>query len=94
MSVSSCRPWSARHRFDPASGWCAHGCGVRDDGLVASARTGKVIAAPSRRPGNAAITADRRATVPPAPLGASRTHRQSHAVDAIDITEPRRGRDD
>jgi len=94
MSVSSCRPWSARHRFDPVSGWCAQGCGVRDDGLVASIRTGKVIATASARPGNAATTVEHGARVPTGPRGPSRAHRQPHAGEPIDITEPRRGRDD
>lgn len=30
------------HAFDPDSGWCAHGCGVRDDKHVVN-RAGTVI---------------------------------------------------
>lgn len=26
----------AAHTFDPVSGWCWHGCGIRDDGLETS----------------------------------------------------------
>lgn len=48
MSAYSCRPTRAAlgHTFDPDSGWCVHGCGVRDDGLVMNTRTGVVIAQP------------------------------------------------
>jgi hypothetical protein len=34
------------HTFDAESGWCVHGCGVRDDGLVIAHRSGTAIAAP------------------------------------------------
>lgn len=32
------------HTFDPTSGWCRNGCGVRDDGYVT--RKGDVIRTP------------------------------------------------
>lgn len=48
MSIHACRPSRARlgHDFDPGSGWCIHGCGVRDDGLVIATRTARTIAPP------------------------------------------------
>ncbi len=33
MGTYDCRPGKT-HAFDPESGWCRHGCGVRDDARV------------------------------------------------------------
>ncbi|GAA1733032.1 hypothetical protein GCM10009746_14140 [Microbacterium paludicola] len=41
-----CYPNRPGHRFEPASGWCANGCGVRDDGRVVSTKTGTPLAPP------------------------------------------------
>jgi hypothetical protein len=40
-----CRP-GKRHRYDPVSGWCVHGCGNRDDGRVVT-RGGDVVTRPA-----------------------------------------------
>lgn len=37
------RPIDARHEFDSTSGWCVHGCGARDDGMLVRTVTGKVL---------------------------------------------------
>lgn len=44
--MHDCRPYRAGrpHMFSPVSGWCVHGCGVRDDGRVVNVLTGSVIA--------------------------------------------------
>lgn len=34
MSLRTCTLHHATHAFDEVSGWCVHGCGLRDDGLV------------------------------------------------------------
>lgn len=41
MSALDCTP-GKQHAFDPDSGWCAHGCGVRDDRHVVN-RAGTVV---------------------------------------------------
>jgi hypothetical protein len=40
-TARECRP-GKRHRYDPVSGWCVHGCGNRNDGRVVS-RGGDVL---------------------------------------------------
>jgi len=41
MGPLNCVP-NRTHRFDSESGWCAHGCGVRDDQHVVN-RAGTVV---------------------------------------------------
>ncbi len=41
--MTACRSWASRHLFSVDSGWCVHGCGVRDDGLVLSLLSGAPI---------------------------------------------------
>lgn len=41
MSAIDCVP-GRQHDYDPVSGWCAHGCGVRNDLQVVN-RAGIVI---------------------------------------------------
>jgi hypothetical protein len=40
--MSACRKFAAEHSFDPASGWCAHGCGTREDGRMVKSDRGVV----------------------------------------------------
>lgn len=46
MIPTACRAWRSAlgHRFDPESGWCIHGCGVRDDGRVIAIRDARPLA--------------------------------------------------
>lgn len=79
MIPTACRPWRSAlgHDFDADSGWCVHGCGVRNDGRVIAVRDARPLV-----PGRAA----------PVPLpGAERAARPR--VDYPDVTEPRRGQD-
>lgn len=50
-TVLSCRPSRELkgHEYDSASGWCRHGCGVRDDGFVLS-QAGDRLRYPTERP--------------------------------------------
>ncbi|WP_419817014.1 hypothetical protein [Glaciibacter flavus] len=51
------------HQFDALSGYCIHGCGVRDDGHVVS-REGKVLAAGQQySPAELSYLADRAAKI-------------------------------
>lgn len=90
-SAYGCRPsrGARGHTFSHESGWCDHGCGVRSDGLVISARTGDVIAQPSQRATEASHAVEQAENLPEAAPGGNETHTRSHS-DFIDITEPRR----
>lgn len=47
--AASCRP-GRRHRYDPRSGWCTHGCGLREDGRVLTWRGDLVNPGPTYTP--------------------------------------------
>lgn len=47
---NGCRTFSQGHNFDPVSGWCSFGCGVRDDGRMVKADRGEVAPGPSYTP--------------------------------------------
>lgn len=49
FAAFECRP-GKRHAFNYYSGWCAHGCGVRDDGRVVSRRGDVLHEGPSYTP--------------------------------------------
>lgn len=95
MSVRDCRPYRAGqlHDFDPVSGWCAHGCGVRDDGRVINMHTGQPIANASERPATTPTTVEQPSPLPRSRPGLSQGHSGPYSRDVIDFTEPRR-RDD
>lgn len=47
MMPNGCRHYSIGHTFDPISGWCIHGCGVRDDGRIVKVQKGEVASGPA-----------------------------------------------
>lgn len=48
--TDTCRHFSTGHTFDEISGWCIHGCGVRDDGLIFKVNRGIVATGPKYTP--------------------------------------------
>lgn len=47
---NGCRTYSQGHAFDAVSGWCAYGCGTRDDGRMVKADRGVVATGPEYTP--------------------------------------------
>ena len=91
MSAYDCQPHRADlgHDFDAVSGWCVHGCGVRDDGRIVNVRSGSPVRTASHQPAAGPQTVEHAPPQPTEPPALFRTRTEPY----VDVTEPRRGAD-
>jgi hypothetical protein len=54
MSATDCRP-GRTHKFNHESGWCDHGCGVRNDGRIVTRGGAVVRPGPTEQPTHPAL---------------------------------------
>lgn len=79
-TIPACQPYrgpDAPHSFDPVSGWCRHGCGLRDDGRHQTYGGQVIDPGPEYTPEQLAAQADRIA---------HQTTRRTHEQVAFDLT--------
>lgn len=79
-TTPACKPHrgpDAPHSFDPVSGWCRHGCGLRDDGRHQTYGGQVIDPGPEWTPEALATLADQIKT---------KTTRSTHEQVAFDLT--------